>query len=168
MMRKKPLLAAKKFHNPTLGQLSLKQVSHEIINYIHQQPKQQYKIIIGTDSESRERVDFVSAVVVQRIGAGGRYFWQRVYRAKMATLRQRIYEEVNLSLALAQKILGELRNQLDPELLTKGFEIHVDAGQNGETREMLKEVIGMVRGNGFNVKTKPEAYCATKVADKHV
>ena len=162
------MLDKKEFRSPTLGQLGLKQVSQEILDYIHAQPKNRYKIVIGTDSESHDRVDFVSAVVVQRVGFGGRYFWQRTFCDKMPSLRQRIYEEVNLSLILAQKVLEQLRNRLDDEILTKGFEIHIDAGQNGETREMLKEVVGMVRGNGFNVKTKPKAYCASNVADKHV
>lgn len=162
------MIGKKEFHSPTKGQLGLKQVSQEIIDYISKNPKRKYKVIIGTDSEGQGRVDFVSAIVVQRVGAGGRYFWQRIYKNNIQSLRHKIYEEANLSLILAQKILGQLQNRLDQDLLTKGFEIHVDAGENGESREMLKEVVGMIRGNGFNVKTKPEAYCASNVADKHV
>jgi len=37
----------------------------------------------------------------------------------------------------------------------------------GPTREMIKEVVGMVNGNGFTAKTKPESYGAFVVADKH-
>ncbi|MBU3957376.1 ribonuclease H-like YkuK family protein, partial [Patescibacteria group bacterium] len=37
----------------------------------------------------------------------------------------------------------------------------------GPTREMIKEVVGMVNGNGFVAKTKPESYGAFVVADKH-
>lgn len=162
------MIGKKEFHSPTKGQLGLKQVSQEIIGYIGENPKRKYKVIIGTDSEGQGRVDFVSAIVVQRVGAGGRYFWQRIYKDNIQSLRHKIYEEANLSLILAQKVLSQLQNRLDQDLLTKGFEIHVDAGENGESREMLKEVVGMIRGNGFNVKTKPEAYCASNVADKHV
>lgn len=162
------MISKKQFHSPTKGKLALKQISQEIIHYISEQPKKNYKVIIGTDSEGNGRVDFVSAIVVQRVGAGGRYFWQRIYKDNIQSLRHKIYEEANLSLILAQKVLGQLQNRLDQDLLTKGFEIHVDAGENGESREMLKEVVGMIRGNGFNVKTKPEAYCASNVADKHV
>lgn len=35
------------------------------------------------------------------------------------------------------------------------------------TREMIREVVGMVSGNGFTAKTKPESYGAFVVADKH-
>ena len=32
---------------------------------------------------------------------------------------------------------------------------------------MLNEVVGMIRGSGFKVKIKPEAYGAQSVADRH-
>jgi predicted RNase H-related nuclease YkuK (DUF458 family) len=32
---------------------------------------------------------------------------------------------------------------------------------------MIKEVVGMVTGNGFKARTKPESYGASNVADKH-
>jgi len=32
---------------------------------------------------------------------------------------------------------------------------------------MISEVTGMVRGSGFEVKIKPDAYGASKVADRH-
>ena len=47
------------------------------------------------------------------------------------------------------------------------FYIHGYFGERGDTREMIKEVVGMVTGNGFVAKTKPEAYGASYVADKH-
>ncbi|PIP17009.1 MAG: hypothetical protein COX44_02235, partial [Candidatus Portnoybacteria bacterium CG23_combo_of_CG06-09_8_20_14_all_37_13] len=98
------------------------------------------------------------------IGRGGRYFWKRIYCKKFPSLRQRIYKEVALSLNLAQKLL----KNFEPGKLKQDLEIHVDVGQNGQTREMIKEVVGMVRGSGFNVKTKPDSYAASSVADKHV
>jgi predicted RNase H-related nuclease YkuK (DUF458 family) len=32
---------------------------------------------------------------------------------------------------------------------------------------MIKEVVGMVNGSGFEAKTKPESWAASSVADKH-
>ena len=32
---------------------------------------------------------------------------------------------------------------------------------------MIKEVVGMVTGSGYVAKTKPNAYAASYVADKH-
>jgi len=46
-------------------------------------------------------------------------------------------------------------------------EIHLDVGRSGETRELIREVVGMVAGSGFDAKIKPESYGASSVADKH-
>lgn len=157
------------FFSPTKGALTIEGVVKEITSYLDEDPDRIYKIVIGTDSQNQSDLsDFVTAVVIHRIGSGGRYFWQKNTKQKMVNLRQRIYEEVNFSLIMAQDLIAHLKSFLSEQsLLSKGLEIHVDIGENGETKEMIKEVVGMVRGNGFNVKTKPEAYGASKVADKH-
>lgn len=155
------------FNSPTIGKLSLKRVIKELLCFINQEPNRNYKIIIGTDSSGRgEKPDFVTALVVHRVGRGGRYFWKRVGNGfkPFPTLRQRIYKEVALSLELAQKLL----KNFEPDKLRQDLEIHVDVGRNGETRDMIKEVVGMVRGSGLRYKIKPESYAASTVADKHV
>lgn len=155
------------FNSPTIGKLSLKRVIHELLCFINEEKNRNYKIIIGTDSSGRnndEKIDFVTALVIHRIGKGGRYFWARNYKNNLNTLRQRIYQEVAFSLELAQ----ELIKNFEPEKLKQNLEIHIDVGQNGQTREMIKEVVGMVRGSGFNYRIKPESYAASTVADKHV
>ncbi|MGD0523344.1 MAG: ribonuclease H-like YkuK family protein, partial [Candidatus Microgenomates bacterium] len=42
-----------------------------------------------------------------------------------------------------------------------------DVGPLGPTREMIREVVGMVNGNGFVAKTEPDSWGASKVADKY-
>lgn len=160
---------AKQFNSPTKGRLSFDMLIKEILTYLNEDKKRAYKIIIGTDSQAHSpTVDFITAVVLHRVGKGGRYFWQKRRKENIHHLKQRIYTEVNLSLKLAQQLIEKLKNYLSEQrLLSKDLEIHVDIGQNGETREMIKEVVGMVRGNGFNVKYKPEAYGASNVADRH-
>jgi len=155
------------FNSPAKGKISLKQVIREIVNFIKQNPNCKYKIIIGSDSSARGKIDFVTALIIHKVGQGGRYFWRRVYPKKIKfnkNLRPRIYKEVELSLELAQKIIKGIK----PCDLSNNLEIHIDVGENGDTREMIKEVVGMVRGNGFNCYTKPNSFGASIVADKHV
>jgi hypothetical protein len=45
--------------------------------------------------------------------------------------------------------------------------IHADIGENGQTRDMIKELTGMIIGNGFEPKIKPESYVASSLADKY-
>ena len=132
------------------------------------EPKRKYKIIIGSDSEAiqNKNADFVTAVVVHRIGNGGRYFWRRLQVGKFHTLRDRIIREVMLSLEAAHLILSELKASNLSDNWT--FEIHADIGENGETKVLIQEVVGIIRANNFEVKTKPESYAASKVADRHV
>jgi predicted RNase H-related nuclease YkuK (DUF458 family) len=45
--------------------------------------------------------------------------------------------------------------------------IHADIGENGATKDMIREVTGLIRGNGFEPKIKPEAFAASTVADRY-
>lgn len=152
--------------------LDVNQVVKEIVRFIKAEPKYSYKIIIGTDSEQLldKSADFVTAVVVHRMGNGGRYFWRRTDPpaggGKFHTLRDRIIQEVLLSLDVAKEVLTILKNE--PAITNWDFEIHADVGENGETKTLIQEVVGMIRANNFEAKTKPESYAASKVADRHV
>lgn len=158
------------FNSPTKGHLQLAKMAKEIADFISQDDHAKYRLIVGTDSNGGKKVDFVTAVIVHRVGHGGRYFWKRTNGHKVYhTLRDRIYREVDLSLAVAQDMLKQLKASLTKEDLPNyDFQIHIDVGQNGPTREMIKEVVGIVRGNGFKAKIKPESYAASHVADKYV
>lgn len=153
------------FNSPTYGNLSLLEVKKRIVSFMAEKPDCLYRVVIGSDSQSKNGgVDFVSALVIHRVGFGGVYFWQRGIEKKKYVLRDRIYQEAGLSLLLADKFL----KVMDGNGITKyDVEIHVDIGQVGETREMINEIVGMIRGNGYEVKTKPESYGASKVADRH-
>lgn len=155
--------------NSSFGlKLTSGQVVEQIINFIKADPKMAYKIIIGSDSlEYRDNhADFVTAIVVHRQGKGGRYFWRRIDGEKFYTIRDRIIHEVILSLDVAKMVLGKLRKE---KIMGEwDFEIHVDIGENGPTRDLIQEVVGMIRANNFEAKTKPLGYAASKVADRHV
>lgn len=154
-----------KFYSPTGKIFTQKTLLEEILFYINSEPQAKYKIIIGTDSNNHETTDFVSAIVIYKVGHGGRFFWKRIRDTKkQMVLRERIYQEVIMSLNLAENLLKQL--SLNKEI-NYDFEIHVDVGSNGETKEMLQEIIGMVKGSGYEVKTKPESYGASKVADRY-
>jgi len=155
------------FQNPTVGTLDFDQMIEEVINFINASTQARYSLIVGSDSEQRNgSSEFVSVVLVHRVGHFGRYFWHKEKDIKTYSLRDRIYKEALFSIDLAQKLLTGLKDKID--LSRFNFEIHIDIGENGPTKEMIKEVVGMVKGNGFEAKIKPDAYGATKVADKHV
>jgi len=152
------------FVSPTHGKLAFDQMFSRLVGYMEEEPDQKYHLIIGTDSLLGEDTTFVTAIVVHRVGHGGRYFYRKQRNRKMESLRQRILFETSLSLESASKIAGELARNGYSKL---PVEIHLDVGEHGETRNIIREVVGMVTGSGFAAVTKPDAYGASKVADKH-
>jgi len=158
------------FNNPTLGKKSLKRVVLELANFIKEEPGYFYHLVVGTDSQDHTDnglsfLNLVSAIVVHREGRGGRYFWHKHKLPVSHSLREKIYRETLASLSLAQKLLPLLRQKLNGD--EYDLEIHIDVGNAGQTRDMIKEVVAMVGGNGFKAKTKPESYGASSVADKY-
>ena len=154
------------FQSPTYGVLELPQVREKILAFLAREPERTYHLVVGTDSQPHNGsgVDFVTAIVVHRVGAGGIYFWKRAVNKKVYVLRQRMYEEATMSLEMAETVLALLHK----DGITKyDVEIHVDIGAFGDTREMITEIVGMIRGSGYAVKIKPESYAASKVADRY-
>lgn len=159
------------FVSPSQGKLTLEKVIHEITLFISEENRRGYRLVIGTDSQVNHGVDFVNAIVVHRVGRGGRYFWRRLRREykKPLALKARMFSEANLSIELAVEVLALLQQELASAFveLSPHIEVHIDIGQNGPTKDMIKELVGMVKGSGFEAHIKPEAYAASCVADKY-
>ena len=152
------------FVSPTSGVLSFDEMFAVVVEYINQSPDQIYNLIIGTDSFLNSETLFVSAVIIHRVGHGGRYFYKKIPRRKMDNLKQRIFFEATMSLELASII----KTRLDDNGFRKlPVEIHLDVGDKGETREIIRELVGMVTGSGYAARTKPDSFGASKVADRH-
>jgi len=154
------------FYSPTKGKMTLEETFLEIVSYIREQPQEKYKLIIGTDSHSHfdTEVTFVTAVIIHRVGKGGRYFYYREKHYFVQSLRQRIFYETSLSLDVASRFTNLLSAEDHNHL---NVEIHLDVGEAGDTKELIREVVGMVIGSGFHARIKPESYGATKVADRY-
>ena len=152
------------FTSPSKGKMSFDETFKDIINYMHEMPGTSYRLIIGTDSQLREEACFVTAIVIHRVGKGGRYYYTKENEKMGRSLKQRIFFEAAKSLGVASKLAEKLGENGYGDL---NVEIHLDIGQNGETKDLIREIVGMVTGTGFEAKIKPNAYGATKVADKH-
>lgn len=157
----------------THGNIKITKAIQLIKDFLEEEPDQEYSLVIGTDSHEKENngtsktINLVTAVLVHRKGFGGKYFWRRKYVTEIHSLREKIYAETLESLAFALSFVPLLRKCLNGNSPSYNLEIHIDVGEHGDTRDMIKEVVGMVTGNGFVAKTKPHSYCASYVADKH-
>lgn len=153
------------FNSNTFGYLSYDQVIGKVADYIKADTDSVYKIIVGSDSEAKTGdVDFVTAIIVHRLGKGGIYFWQKQKIPHQYNIQQRIGRETQLSLELAWKIRDSFQHN---GLSGYEPEVHIDIGLIGVSRDMVKWVTGMVLGSGFAYKIKPESFAASKVADRY-
>ena len=157
-----------KFNSWTKGVLTLARVFDEIIAYINIEPNRSYQIIVGSDSAARSPAALVTAVTIWRVGNGAVHFWVISEKKLFHTLRDRIYEEAMQSITLAQEIRSGLRECLGEESFWDGkVQVHIDVGENGPTRDFIDQVVGMVKGFGFEAVIKPGSFGASQVADRH-
>jgi len=161
------------FYNPTVGNLSFDGVIKEIFSYMQKAPGKFYDIVVGCDSSSEEMPAFPVALVVWKVGQGGRFFLTKIrYKGsekKFYNFHQRILEEVFLSCELAlsfREVIGEKIKNSEVPLNYRFQYIHADIGEQGPTKDMIREVIGLIKSNGFEPKIKPESFAASVVADR--
>ena len=168
------------FFSPSKGNLTLDQVIKEIFGYMQELPESQYEIVVGCDSPSSDKPFFPIAIVVLRTGFGGRFFLKKMHyednflkRFANINWKNRILQEVYLSCELALSLREELEKentlrQAQGKSLKYQFEyIHADVGERGKTKVMVKEVMGLIKGTGFEPKIKPYSFAATVVADRY-
>ena len=163
------------FQSYTHGILTITEIINKIKYFLEEVPDAQYSLVIGTDSHEKRAanekygntINLVTAILIHRKGFGGKYFWRRQEQKNIHSLREKIYAETMVSLTFASIFVPLFKKTLNGSSPNYNLEIHVDVGEHGDTRNMIKEVVGLVTGNGFVAKTKPDAYAASYVADKH-
>ena len=164
-------ILAGSFYNPSRGQLAFGAVLLEMIVWMAEKPNCEYELIVGCDSPSSSEPFFPLAIVLLRKGQGGRFFLKKVeYQRRFFNWKQRILQEVLLSCELALSLREELLRKaaLMPRSVAYDFKyIHADVGSSGATKDMIKEVTGIIQGNGFEPCIKPNSYAASNVADRY-
>jgi predicted RNase H-related nuclease YkuK (DUF458 family) len=144
--------------------MTFEQMMTDVLEYIRGLPSSSYRIIIGSDSQVKRDTLFITAVIVHRLGKGARYYYRKKFQRKIKSLRQKIFYETALSLEVGGMINKFFAERGNDEMLV---EIHIDVGTAGDTKDLIREVVGMVTGSGFRARIKPDAFGASSVADKH-
>jgi len=124
-------------------------------------------VYIGTDSFFiKDKCIFSTAICLY--GAdnqqGGRYFYtkRKLNRNQFPELSIRMIKEAESTITLANLIVEEVEGVK--------LELHLDISpqENKEgTSHLASMLVGYVKGSGFECKTKPYAFAAASIADKH-
>ena len=160
------------FYSPTAGSLTLEGMMAELCGYMTASPDKVFEITVGCDSPSSDEPFFPLAVVILKKGEGGRFFLKKIhyspFEKRFYSWRQRILEEVYLSCEFALLLRERLLQAPELKAINYDFRyIHADIGEQGKTKEMVKEVTGFITANGFEPKIKPYSYAASAVADRY-
>ena len=155
------------FNNAKHEQITLEEILNRIIFFINENSNYEYRLSIGTDSMTYSESNFVLAIVLHRVGNGGIYFYKKFKDVPTKDLRTKLYTETQLSIETTDLIVSELLEK-DESILDKiNLSIHLDIGEKGPTKDLIKELEGWVKAVGYNYKIKPDSYAASFVADKY-
>ena len=152
------------FISPSRGKMTIEEMTENMKSYMEEDQQSTYKIVIGTDSHTTQQYTlFVTALIIRRMGKGARFFFRRIKSKPMMDLRHRIYRETQYSLELVDLLQDKGISDL---LAQWPIEIHIDIGQQGETKQLIQEVVGWVTSVGYVAKIKPDSFGASAVADR--
>lgn len=124
-----------------------------------------HKIIIGTDSvKVQDHWVFTKAIAIFSPDKelDRKYFYLRdIFFEDYVDLSKRLLKETSDSISLALDIKNKVENA--------NIEIHADVSKNSinKSNKYLNYVTGYISGCGFDVKTKPDSFVASSIADNH-
>jgi uncharacterized protein len=154
------------FFSPSRGTMTLEQVVDDLLLEVSRHPDEQYRLMIGSDSQpkaNRKSVKFVSAIILHRVGKGARYYIHREIVPHMYSLRHRMFTEAGYSLQLG----GMLSEALHLRGEQWRIEVHLDIGSKGATKQLIREIVSWIQSSGYDARIKPDSFGASKVADRY-
>ena len=157
--------------SPTLGTVTLKQVAEAIQARTIFANSSEYNLMIGTDSQNFDKTKVVVVIALHRVGKGGTFFYEVSHVRRINNIGQKLIYETQLSLDFTEKLIKEF-DMLKEET---GFDysqhmsigIHVDAGQNGPSKQVIPEIVGWIKSCGYDVIVKPDSWAACSIANKY-
>lgn len=129
------------------------------------------EIHIGSDSQQFGRdTQYVTVLVVQRLGKGGRVFFTRERVPRIRSLRERLYREVWCTTELAMELTSTPDLGGPDGLLGAPVTLHIDANPDPKYKssEYVQELAGLCVGQGFRTLLKPDSWASSHAADHAV
>jgi predicted RNase H-related nuclease YkuK (DUF458 family) len=136
----------------------------EIKQAIQEATKGDDKVVfIGTDSQKFNKTeDFVTVIVVYTISKGGRVFYTLEKDPKFHNLRDKLIKEALLSIQTAWAIAPILPD--DCKIAALHADVNTDI-KKGKSAKFESQIVGMIKGNGFPVVTKPDGWASSHIAE---
>ncbi len=164
------------FYNVSEKKMSFQNMLERIKSFMLKDPRSVYVLSIGSDSHVHQtETKFITAIHLHRVGKGA---WgclkNHTVKRPITSVREKISMETALSQEIAyyftSKYLMELSDILIPfadEGADLVFEIHLDIGRKGMTKELIQEMTGRIEAMGIEAKIKPESFTAFSYANRY-
>ncbi|HZH62902.1 MAG TPA: ribonuclease H-like YkuK family protein [Metabacillus sp.] len=164
------------FYNVSEKKMSFQTVLERIKGFMLKDPRAEYVLSIGSDSHVHQsETKFITAIHIHRVGKGA---WgclkNHTVKRPISSIREKISMETALSQEIAyyftSRYLMELSDILIPfadEGADLIFEIHLDIGRKGMTKELIQEMTGRIEAMGIEAKIKPDSYTAFSYANRY-
>lgn len=163
---------SERFIRPNGEAVLLNDVAKIAAEYMARNPLAHYEVTVGTDSQNFDKTKMVEVIALHRVGSGGIFFYRVNYVRRIDNLRQKIQEETQRSLSVADSLFGNIEADLsllglDLNDMDIHFQIHCDVGYNGSTKALIQEIVGWVQAMGYDCAIKPNSYAASGIANKY-
>lgn len=135
-----------------------------------------FKVSIGTDSQKSNKFEYKFATVILIstsedlgggviVGRGGMIVAATYHNTFKQTNKELVNERMVYEVGKSIEVAYEIAPMLDDYGVK--LEIHADINPNPkyESNKALQQAVGYILGMGYDFKIKPDAYCASNVAD---
>jgi len=162
------------FYNLSERDMNFKRVIFHLREFVQKDPYSHYRLSIGTDSQVNSKgTKFITALHLHRVGNGAWGCLHACYHnRKIRSLKEKIFLETlysqEIALLLTPFELNKIFQPIYDQVGTKNFsfEIHLDIGEAGLTKEFIQEMTSKISAMGITPKIKPESYTAFSYANK--
>jgi len=134
------------------------------IEYIQKYPN--VNVYVGTDSDdNRDATVHATTICFEHPGKGVHVIFKRVHlkRFKLEELNLKLMKEVELSLEIANQLRDAFAENDIYKDITVDCDVNPDNLHNSNCA--YNASTGWVIGSGYKVRTKPEAWAASRAAD---
>lgn len=166
------------FQNLQENDLGFEQVFERIVSFMKGDPKGNFRLMVGTDSQvHKTHTLFITGIVIQNKGNG---VWACITKMKFPRKMTHLHERISLELSLTEEVVSmfteERKNELIAVVLphlyqgaTFTMEGHIDigAGKRNKTSEFVKEMVTRMESMGVEPKIKPNAFVASSYANRY-
>lgn len=177
-----------RFFNSMQKNMSFADVVASIKYFIKTNPDSKYRLAVGTDSQVKGRYTcFATGIHIYRVGQGlvvsfancspmHPRAWccvsKMVENKRYKNLKEKISKETSITYEIAYMLNEQLMDALcDLTVKYKNFdcklEAHIDVGTKGETRKLIREMVGYFEGMGIDAKIKPDSFVASSYANRY-